>query len=120
MFNLLTVLVLLPIELSTRYLESISLLLVQPLSSKSTNAKEPELLNAITKPLTDSIIQIDKSVLDKIAVNQTADNSTLIKQFCKSKLIGHVMENNTVYQTETLVPCKLSNSKHFLVYVVNR
>lgn len=111
MFNLLTVLLLLPLELSTRYLESISLLLVQPLSTNSPNAKEPELLNAITKPSTDSIIQIDKSVLDKIAVNQTADNSSLIKQFCKKTFLVHVVENNTFYEENSLEPC---NSRYFL------
>jgi sodium-dependent phosphate cotransporter len=86
MFNLLTVSTLLPIELLFHPLEKVSGLLVEPIETNKPNAKEPELLNALTKPLTDAIIQIDKHLLDKIATNQTSDNISLIKRNC-SKII---------------------------------
>ncbi len=86
MFNLLTVSALLPIELLFHPLEKISGLLVEPIKTNKPNAKEPELLNAITKPLTDAIIQIDKNVLDKIATNQTSDNISLINRNCSKTI----------------------------------
>ena len=86
MFNVVSVLVLLPLEMATSYLEVTSKMLVKPLHNHSPNSKEPEMLNAITKPLTNAIIQIEKSVLDKIATNQSSNNDRLIKQVCKK---GH-------------------------------
>jgi sodium-dependent phosphate cotransporter len=83
MFNVMSVLVMLPLEMATNYLEVTSKILVKPLQNHNPNAKEPEMLNAITKPLTNSIIQIEKSVLDKIATNQSSDSDRLIKQICK-------------------------------------
>ena len=87
MFNLLTVLVLLPLELIFNYLERFSGALVAPLSkhSNSTGGKEPELLGAITKALVDAIIQIDKRVLDSIASNASYEAGSLVKRVCKSE-----------------------------------
>jgi hypothetical protein len=96
MFNLLTVLVLLPVELSFRYLETVSLFLVGPLHHSNPNVKEPEMIGAITKPLTESIIQIDKKVLDSIASNKSADNSSLIKRNCKKILIEAFNLNDSI------------------------
>ena len=84
MFNLLSVAVLLPVEMATNYLEIVSGLLVNPLKNHNPNAKEPEMLNAITKPLTNAIIQIEKSVLDKIATNQTSENTKCTFLFANS------------------------------------
>ena len=81
-FNFLSVIVLLPIELATRYSEEVSNAIVKQISFDSS-IKEPELLNAITKPLTSRIVQLDRSVLDLIAKNQTKGNETLIKHICK-------------------------------------
>jgi hypothetical protein len=110
MFNLLTVLVLLPVELSFRYLETVSLFLVGPLHSANPNVKEPELISAIIKPITDAIIQIDKKVLDSIASNKSTDNSTLIKRNCVKKLVesqnlvnfssGSILNTNNLHAEE--------------------
>jgi sodium-dependent phosphate cotransporter len=86
MFNLLTVSVLLPVELAFGFLEKVSDLLVTPINSHHPGAKEPELLNAITKPLTEAIIRIDKHVLDRIATNTSTDDVSLIKRTCESTL----------------------------------
>lgn len=50
--------------------------------SSNSSAKEPEMLNAITKPLTNAIVQLDKKVLEAIAQNTAKPNDTLIKHFC--------------------------------------
>lgn len=90
MFNILTVVVLLPLELAFQYLERISGLLVAPLSvyTNSSGGKELELLGAITKALVDRIIQIDKRVLDLFASNASSEtaNLSLVKRMCKSQL----------------------------------
>lgn len=68
------------------YLEHSSEWLVKIfLSSGSGSTKEPEMLNVITKPLTNAIIQLDKKVLEEIAQNNSNSNDTLIKHFCSKK-----------------------------------
>lgn len=111
MFNLLSVIVLLPLELSTRYLERFSGVLVAPLSATSNSTsdgsgKEPELLGAITKVLVDAIIQIDKRILDAIASNASFEADSLIKRVC----IKHPSEtnnnsNNTMNTTKIDTKC---------------
>lgn len=100
MFNLLTVLIMLPLELSCQYLERFSGVLVAPLKAtkgNSTGGKEPELLGAITKVLVDAIIQIDKRVLDSIASNASYEADSLIKRVCQNKLNENsTTTNNTV------------------------
>ncbi|CAF0771647.1 unnamed protein product [Brachionus calyciflorus] len=83
MFNLLSVAVMIPLEIVFHYLEITSGILVELFIKNSPHTEEPKLLNTITKPLTDSIIQIDKSILDLIASNKSYENATLIKRICK-------------------------------------
>lgn len=99
MFNILTVIVLLPVELLFGYLEHFSGVLVHPLhSSSGSNKKEPELLSALTKPLNNFIIQIDKEILDYIAINKSFEHVSLIKRHCKGKnpLIQQFISNSTM------------------------
>lgn len=92
-FNLLSVLVLLPIEILTGFLQySTEALVGVFVSSSSGSTKELELLTALTKPLTSSIIQLDKQVLEAIAQNISKPDDTLIKHFCP--------KNTTVNSTE--------------------
>jgi sodium-dependent phosphate cotransporter len=69
-FNFLSVLILLPLELISHYSEIISGAIVRTVEYDSS-VKEPELLTAITKPLTQKIVQLDKVVLDLLAQNKT-------------------------------------------------
>ena len=62
--------ILLPLELVSRYSETISGAIVKTIEYDSS-VKEPELLTAITKPLTQKIVQLDKVVLELIAQNKT-------------------------------------------------
>jgi sodium-dependent phosphate cotransporter len=94
MFNKLSVLVLLPIEIAFHYLEETTKLVVDGIFGPDSNqlnqtAKaEVEILNAITKPFSKLIIQLDKDVLDKIAINNASTNATLIKYKCSSEVNG--------------------------------
>lgn len=57
MFNWLTVLVLLPVEVASGYLYSLSGLMVQNINT-DPNVENPDLLKAITKPLTGKIVEV--------------------------------------------------------------
>ncbi|XP_006771100.1 PREDICTED: sodium-dependent phosphate transport protein 2B [Myotis davidii] len=83
-FNWLSVLVLLPVEVSTHYLEVLTNLIVESFHFKS-GENAPELLKVITNPLTKQIIQLDKKVINQIAMNDpAAQNKSLIKIWCKT------------------------------------
>lgn len=55
-FNWLSVLVLLPLEVATGYLHEVTELIINSFQIQSGEA--PELLNVITDPLTEAIIQV--------------------------------------------------------------
>ncbi|KAL0204039.1 hypothetical protein M9458_002057, partial [Cirrhinus mrigala] len=55
-FNWLSVLVLLPLEIATGYLEKLTDLIVESFNIQS-GENAPDLLNVITDPLTHSIVQ---------------------------------------------------------------
>ena len=67
MFNFLTVLVFLPLEAATGYLYSLSLGLINASPGLVSAEKPPDILKAITKPFTKSIMSIDKKQITKIA-----------------------------------------------------
>ncbi|XP_067652889.1 sodium-dependent phosphate transport protein 2B-like [Haliotis asinina] len=81
MFNWLTVLVLLPIEVASGYLYRLSGLMVQDINA-DPNVENPDLLKAVTKPLTGKIVELDNDVIRAIA---RGDNTThtLIKSCCE-------------------------------------
>lgn len=82
-FNWLSVLVLLPLEATTHYLEVLTNLVVESFHLK--NEGSPALLKVITDPLTKRIIQLDSKIISQIAVNDaTAHNKSLIKIWCKT------------------------------------
>lgn len=57
-FNWLSVLILLPLEVATGVLYKLTLLLIKSFNIQ-TGDNAPDLLNVITDPLTDSIIQVE-------------------------------------------------------------
>lgn len=61
-----------PLEIVTNYLEIVTGFLVTPLSKLNNKDTNIELLNALTKPLTQSIIQLEDQ----------AENKSLIKFWC--------------------------------------
>lgn len=84
MFNILSVLIILPLELITRYLFELTQALVKNLSKENVDESlDKDLLKKITKPFTNLIIQLDKNAIKEIAVakdNETVVIETLIKQ----------------------------------------
>ncbi|XP_075901754.1 sodium-dependent phosphate transport protein 2B-like [Nelusetta ayraudi] len=93
-FNWLSVLILLPLEVATGVLYKLTKLLIDNFNIQS-GEDAPELLNVITDPLTDSIIQLDKSVIDRIAIGDPeARNLSMVKRWC-------VTNSTTVLQNET-------------------
>ncbi|XP_012662903.1 sodium-dependent phosphate transport protein 2B-like [Otolemur garnettii] len=83
-FNWLSVFVLLPLEAATHYLELLTNLVVETFHFKS-GEDAPALLKVITDPFTKLIIQLDKKVINQIAMNdEAAKNKSLIKIWCKT------------------------------------
>ncbi|XP_028444888.1 solute carrier family 34 member 2a [Perca flavescens] len=82
-FNWLSVLVLLPLEVATGYLYVVTKLIID--SFKIENGEAPDLLNVITDILTESIIQLDQSVISGIATGDPeARNKSLILKWCQT------------------------------------
>uniref|UniRef100_A0A8C1AWR2 Solute carrier family 34 member 2a n=1 Tax=Cyprinus carpio carpio TaxID=630221 RepID=A0A8C1AWR2_CYPCA len=83
-FNWLSVLVLLPLEVATGYLVKLTDLIVKSFNIQS-GENAPALLNVITDPLTQSIIELDETVISGIAVGDPeAKNKSLIKVWCQT------------------------------------
>merc|ERR1712070_1035121 len=68
MFNFLSVLVLLPLESATNYLYHVSKALIDASPGLQSGEKPPDILKAITKPLTKKMMSVDKKLITKIAV----------------------------------------------------
>ncbi|XDV14745.1 hypothetical protein PO909_014942 [Leuciscus waleckii] len=83
-FNWLSVLVLLPLEIASGYLVKLTSLIVSSFNIQS-GENAPALLNVITDPLTQSIIELDESVISDIATGDPdAKNKSLIKVWCQT------------------------------------
>uniref|UniRef100_A0A8C9P0Z0 Sodium-dependent phosphate transport protein 2B n=1 Tax=Spermophilus dauricus TaxID=99837 RepID=A0A8C9P0Z0_SPEDA len=83
-FNWLSVLVLLPLEAATHYLEILTNLVVDTFHFQN-GEDAPALLKVITDPFTKLIIQLDKKVIHQIAMNdESAQNKSLIKIWYKT------------------------------------
>ncbi|KAM6183817.1 sodium-dependent phosphate transport protein 2C [Erethizon dorsatum] len=79
-FNWLTVLVLLPLESATTLLQRLSALFLG-MAHLQPGARAPDILKALTKPLTHLIVQLDSDMITSSATGN-ATNSSLIKQWC--------------------------------------
>ena len=83
MFNWLSVIVLLPIEIITHYLYWLSYALTGNITGDSS--ANQDLLKALTSPFTKLIIQLDKKVIENIALGKKQYlNMSLIKSKCGS------------------------------------
>jgi len=74
MFNFLTVVVLLPLEAATGYLNRISGAIIAGTPGLQQGSKPPDILKAITKPFTKLVMSIDKKVITAIAVAETPED----------------------------------------------
>ncbi|MCQ7855569.1 sodium-dependent phosphate transport protein 2, partial [Salmonella enterica] len=105
-FNWLSVLVLLPLEAATHYLELLTNLVVDSFNFQN-GEDAPDLLKVITDPFTKLIVQLDKNVIHQIAMNEEeAQNKSLIKIWCKT--FSNITEMNvTVPSSENCTSSSL-------------
>ncbi|XP_062574632.1 sodium-dependent phosphate transport protein 2B-like [Saccostrea cucullata] len=107
MFNWLSVIVLLPLEIATGYLYYVSGAIVESLQLGTYKDANKDLLKAVTKPFTKLIIQIDSSKISMIAKGERdEDDSRLLKICCQSKT--STLTNETGYnytQTNCVQKC---------------
>ncbi|XP_060044616.1 sodium-dependent phosphate transport protein 2B-like [Erinaceus europaeus] len=83
-FNWLSVLVLLPLEAATHYLEILTDLVVNSFNFQN-GEDAPALLKVITDPFTKLIVQLDKKVVKQVIMNdESAKNKSLVKIWCKT------------------------------------
>lgn len=101
-FNWLTVLILLPVEVCTHYLEYITTFMVTKNVHQDKTAN-PQFLNKLTKPFTNMVIQVDKALLERIASGNSSgtENLQLIKRCCDEQSM-----------------CKLDCKFFILIYVL--
>uniref|UniRef100_A0A3Q3JKD1 Sodium-dependent phosphate transport protein 2A n=1 Tax=Monopterus albus TaxID=43700 RepID=A0A3Q3JKD1_MONAL len=93
-FNWLSVLVLLPLEVVSGVMTQLSHLLVTSFSLQP-GEEAPELLKAITEPVTKLIIQLDKCVITGIAMgNEDMRNRSLVKEWCQTELVMVMSTDN--------------------------
>ncbi|OCT65194.1 sodium-dependent phosphate transport protein 2C [Xenopus laevis] len=81
-FNWMTVIVLLPIELGTGYLYQISKVIINSFNINA-GGQAPDILKVITEPFTHLIIRLDSSVISGNAIGDPeTKNKSLIKHWC--------------------------------------
>jgi len=90
MFNWLSVIILLPLEVATSYLARLTGALVKGYGTGNSTSGKVELLTVLTDPLTELIIQIDKKVIEQTAsanksANHTGESGRILKIWCKDK-----------------------------------
>ncbi|XP_052769741.1 sodium-dependent phosphate transport protein 2B-like isoform X2 [Mya arenaria] len=102
-FNWLSVLILLPLEVATGYLELASEAMVDSFHLQSSGKGKIDFLKVITKPFTSLIIQIDKSVITGLATGKvkSGDDLSIIKHMCcdKMKNVTSTLVNGTLVET---------------------
>ncbi|XP_078534498.1 sodium-dependent phosphate transport protein 2B-like [Lissotriton helveticus] len=99
-FNWLSVLVLLPIEVASNYLYYLTGIIVETFNIQSGN-DAPDILKVITDPFTKLFVQLDKKVINEIALgDESVRNKSLVKSWCKVKNFL-VLKNTTLTANET-------------------
>lgn len=84
MFNILTVLILLPIEWVFHMLKDVSGKMVHTLALETNENAKVELLSVLTDPITDRIVMINKTYLAEISKGHTVGkDEQLLKIFCE-------------------------------------
>ncbi|XP_076811178.1 sodium-dependent phosphate transport protein 2B-like isoform X2 [Clavelina lepadiformis] len=119
-FNLLSVLILLPLEVIFHDLELMTQAILQDLFKNDTITEEPKLLKVITDPLTKKIVQVNKDTIKDIAKNQTNAGETSILKISCTRYVSQCMpesplQNSSLLTTMTnssiLEDCQWENVK---------
>ncbi|CAF0731055.1 unnamed protein product [Adineta steineri] len=93
MFNWVTVIILLPLEIVSGVLFHLTEVITRTISLDRKASTNPQFLNALTRPLTHRIIQLDEKVIQNIATGSVETDLSLVKRYCSYKNITD--ENNT-------------------------
>lgn len=117
-FNWLSVLVFLPLEVVSHYLFYLTQEIIGAMKLDNAKAEKKEFLKKITKPFTNLVVQLDKKIIQNIALKKvvSADQS-LIKVCTQAKLIetnvtkltnvsGVLMNVTKMENVSTKVPVK--------------
>ncbi|XP_058954019.2 sodium-dependent phosphate transport protein 2B [Pocillopora verrucosa] len=113
-FNWLSVLIFLPLEVITHYLLHLTgkIIKVLPLTQKKGTNKK--LLKKLTEPFTKLIIQLDKKIIEKIALgDKSAESKSLIKDCSPKEVIETVNKtyNATTYYLENVTTIEPASCK---------
>ena len=101
-FNWLSVIVFLPMEVITGYLHRLTREIIGVLDLKQAKGTNKKLLKTVTQPFTKLIIQLDKNIIKKIALgDKSADSKSLIK-ICKPEITIEEV-NKTVNSSYMLI-----------------
>ena len=133
MFNLLAVLILLPLELASQYLFRLTDAMVESLDIETNKALKKDLLKKITKPFTNVIIQLDKKIIEKIAKgDKSVGDKSLIKFWCDKgtevtynktetvlRNITDTFKNDAVLAKNSTVPRNISTTVKTVTMYVN-
>uniref|UniRef100_A0A8C8J078 Sodium-dependent phosphate transport protein 2B n=1 Tax=Oncorhynchus tshawytscha TaxID=74940 RepID=A0A8C8J078_ONCTS len=119
-FNWLSVLILLPLEAATGVLYKLTKIIIDSFNIQGGN-NAPDLLNVITDPLTDAIIELDKNVISDIATGDpAARNKSLIKIWCcheYTDISGHLRHFSNLEKNDFISElCLLFTCNHIFVY----
>jgi len=85
MFNWLTVLILLPLEVVSGYLEALTGAIVKNIKPSDTYTDEPQFLKVITDPLTKRIVKVDKGVLTAVAEETDKAKYPICQYYCEQE-----------------------------------
>lgn len=111
-FNWLSVLILLPLEVATGVLYKLTGLLIESFNIQS-GEDAPELLNVITDPLTDSIIQVE-SVFELLHLEEQLEKMFYYIYWGGAAALDMLSYlNHSIVETEPLTPVKPPGSRTF-------
>ena len=102
-FNWLSVIIFLPLEVISHYLLRLTGKIIQRLPLIRKEGTDQKLLKVVTEPFTKLVIQLDKEIIKMIALgNKSAESMSLIK-YCKGdkqiKLVNTTVVNDTSGET---------------------
>ena len=106
-FNWLSVIVFLPLEVITGYLNRITGWMIEVLDLTQTKGSNKKLLKTVTQPFTKLVIQLDTNIIKKIALgDKSVESKSLIKS-CKPKItveeVNKTVTNSTTQVTSYLL-----------------
>ncbi|XP_033754279.1 sodium-dependent phosphate transport protein 2B-like isoform X2 [Pecten maximus] len=85
MFNWMTVIILLPLEVATHYLYRLTGVIINSLDLSKSSGKKRDILKAITKPFTNLVVKVNSKVIKEIAVEKAgAEEKSVLKRWCKT------------------------------------